>query len=235
VKGAFMKRIKREFYDPQGAADLIGISLSDLWHLIEIGEIGLSIRRNYVDSNIHLGDKITIGDYMAAMHTFDLPRDCAAMIAAKGGASTKEAYLLLAQPKEIKAIDSGTGEEIIFLTNSENIVLDREVEITRDDVVITQFHISKYLNGIAKLDELRTGISEPESKPESTRKTENLLQALTCIAIDAYGYDPKSAKSTAPKDIADALSKLGRTVDPKTIRGWLKDGADLLPRMSHKS
>ncbi len=65
-------------------------------------------------------------------------------------------------------------------------------------------------------------------KPESTRKTENLLRAITAIAIDAYGYDPKSAKSTAPHDITDAISTQGKDFDKKTIRGWLKDGASLL-------
>ncbi|MDZ4150748.1 hypothetical protein [Methylicorpusculum sp.] len=68
------------------------------------------------------------------------------------------------------------------------------------------------------------------SKPESTRKSENLLQALTSVAVDAYGYDPQSAKSTAPQDIADALAKRGKKVDPKTIRTWLKEGNELLPQ-----
>lgn len=65
-------------------------------------------------------------------------------------------------------------------------------------------------------------------KPESTRKTENLLQAFAAIAIDAYGYDPDAAKSTAPADIAKALQQHGKDVDPKTIRTWLKEGKALL-------
>jgi hypothetical protein len=77
-------------------------------------------------------------------------------------------------------------------------------------------------------------VGRPANKPESTRKIDNLLQALTCIAIDAYGHDPKSNKSTAPSDIANALSKLGKNFDQKTIRGWLKEGADLLPPIPRK-
>lgn len=65
-------------------------------------------------------------------------------------------------------------------------------------------------------------------KPESTRKTENLLQAFTAIAIDAYGYDPEAAKSPVPADIARALQQHGKEVDPKTIRIWLKEGKGLL-------
>lgn len=71
-------------------------------------------------------------------------------------------------------------------------------------------------------------------KPESTRKSNNVLQALTAIAIDAYGYNPKAEKSNAPQDIADALTKLGAVGNPKTIRNWLREGAELLPPNPHK-
>lgn len=73
------------------------------------------------------------------------------------------------------------------------------------------------------------GLTEKSNiKPESTRKTENLLQAFTAIATDAYGYDPEAAKSTAPADIARALQHHGKEIDPKTIRTWLKEGKALL-------
>lgn len=71
-------------------------------------------------------------------------------------------------------------------------------------------------------------------KPESTRKSNNVLQAFTAIAIDAYGYNPQAEKSNAPQDIADALTKLGAVGNPKTIRSWLKEGAELLPPNPHK-
>jgi hypothetical protein len=76
-------------------------------------------------------------------------------------------------------------------------------------------------------DEINVGV-EKTAKPESTRKMENLLRVLACIAVDDYGYDPDLSKSTAPQDISNALSKLGQSIDPKTIRGWLKEGASLL-------
>lgn len=86
----------------------------------------------------------------------------------------------------------------------------------------------------AALREFEARLTAPAKKPESTRKTENLIQALTCIAIDAYGYDPQSGKNSAPKDIADAMSVRGFSKDEKTIRSWLKEGADLLPPIPHK-
>jgi hypothetical protein len=103
------------------------------------------------------------------------------------------------------------------------------------------FHQASYLPGDALLVVRTKALREFESqfigqaeKPESTRKTENLLRALTCIAIDDYGYDPLSGKNTAPKDIADALSKQGQSIDPRTIRDWLKEGARLLPSSEKK-
>jgi|GEM_PF-6685424 len=69
---------------------------------------------------------------------------------------------------------------------------------------------------------------EAINKPESTRKTENLLRALTAIAIDEYGYKPESLKSNAPQDIANAMSNQGVIFDAKTIRNWLREGAALL-------
>lgn len=67
------------------------------------------------------------------------------------------------------------------------------------------------------------------NKPESSRKTDNLLRAIAGIAIHAYGYNPQSSKSSAPTEIAEALSDLGHPLDPKTIRGWLNEGCQLLP------
>ncbi|SEN42998.1 hypothetical protein [Nitrosomonas marina] len=68
------------------------------------------------------------------------------------------------------------------------------------------------------------------TKQESTRKTDNLLRAFVAIAIDDYAYNPKDAKSNTPQEIADALSRYGVDFDPKTIRRWLKEGTDLLPK-----
>lgn len=49
-----------------------------------------------------------------------------------------------------------------------------------------------------------------------------------------YGYDPNAAKSPIPKEICDLLSKYGISRDPKTIRNWLKEGAELIPPIEEK-
>ncbi len=80
--------------------------------------------------------------------------------------------------------------------------------------------LSKFINSV--------NMDVAIKKQESTRKTENLLRALTAIAIDDYGYDPRTGKSTAPQDIVDAMNNQGVSFDAKTVRNWLKDGASLL-------
>jgi hypothetical protein len=71
-------------------------------------------------------------------------------------------------------------------------------------------------------------------KPESIRKVDNLLQAIAGIAIYSYKHDVKSANSKIPQDIADDISKSGKTIDVKTVREWIKQGVALLPARPHK-
>ncbi|MEZ0246104.1 MAG: hypothetical protein ACAH09_05650 [Methylophilaceae bacterium] len=65
---------------------------------------------------------------------------------------------------------------------------------------------------------------------ESPRKIDNLLRALVCMAVDVYGYQPDDARSTTPTDIVKAMEKNSVSVTDKTIRGWLKEGVQLLPK-----
>lgn len=125
---------------------------------------------------------------------------------------------------------------VIFIGWSKEINLELPSvlieEVTKISGVDINWH-EQYLELKADYDALVTK-STIAQKPESIRKTNNVLQAFTAIAIDAYGYDPKAEKSTAPQDIANALDRLGAVGNPKTIRNWLKEGAELLPSNAHK-
>ncbi|MEO6118558.1 MAG: hypothetical protein ABIP37_05750 [Methylotenera sp.] len=105
-------------------------------------------------------------------------------------------------------------------------------EVTKIGGTAINWH-EQYLKLKADYDVLAAQPTNTQ-KPESTRKSNNVLQAFTAIAIDAYGYDPKAEKSTAPQDVANALDKLGAVGNAKTIRSWLKEGAELLPSNPHK-
>lgn len=72
--------------------------------------------------------------------------------------------------------------------------------------------------------------SVQKQAPENTQQTENLLQAVACIAMDGYGDKPNDPKRTAPTEISNALKNNGKAIDRKTIKGWIDKGISLLPR-----
>ncbi|HMQ94296.1 MAG TPA: hypothetical protein PKA33_20270 [Amaricoccus sp.] len=62
-----------------------------------------------------------------------------------------------------------------------------------------------------------------------TRERESLLKLVTGMAIKGYGWDPGAGRSGTVGEIAGDLAHLGISLDPDTIRKWLRAGAELLP------
>ena len=50
------------------------------------------------------------------------------------------------------------------------------------------------------------------------------------MAMGGYGYDPSAGRSEQPAQIATDLATAGVPLDVDTVRKWLKQGAELLPR-----
>lgn len=154
------------------------------------------------------------------------------------------------------AFEINGGFEIYVEQGNKLYVLQQllsDLEIIEDgekDQMLRDHAIKNYFNAhhlpsdgilVVRLDALRKLENEIAhssdsgiNSKESTRKSENLLRALTSVAIDAYGYDPNSAKSCVPQDIVNAMSAHGINFDTKTVRNWLKEGADLLPSKTEK-
>ena len=64
----------------------------------------------------------------------------------------------------------------------------------------------------------------------STRERNSLLKLVIGMAVGGYAYDPKRERNEAIKDIANDLDSLGIGMDVKTIRKWLREGVEILPR-----
>lgn len=62
----------------------------------------------------------------------------------------------------------------------------------------------------------------------TTRQRETLLRVLVGIAFEQYGYDPKKARNSAPKQISDDLALHGLSVSDDTIRKYLNEASELL-------
>ena len=74
-----------------------------------------------------------------------------------------------------------------------------------------------------------------EEKPLSTKERNTLLRLVIGVAVHAYGYNPAHRRNTAPGEISEALAELGMSIDPDTVRKYLKEAADtVLPAGSIK-
>lgn len=68
------------------------------------------------------------------------------------------------------------------------------------------------------------------SKGLQNRERASMLKLIIGLAIRGYGYDIDSERSPATKQICDDLDCLGISLDPDTIRKYLKEGRDILPK-----
>ena len=76
----------------------------------------------------------------------------------------------------------------------------------------------------------RTVISDAPLKPLNAKERESLLKMVIAMAVEKFGYDVDAAKSPTTDKIAGAVRKHGMTLDDDTIRKYLQEGRDLLPK-----
>jgi hypothetical protein len=91
---------------------------------------------------------------------------------------------------------------------------------------------------LAQLKEFQaiaTKVTVSPAAPEkglSTRERESLLKLIIGMAMAGYRYDPKVARSDKIGEIANDLVSTGVSLDVDTVRKWLKEAGQLLPRES---
>ena len=83
------------------------------------------------------------------------------------------------------------------------------------------------LNIGLKIKELDS--SKVENKPLHTKERETLLKLVIGMAVGGYGYEPNANRSPTAKEIADDLAIKGISIDPDTVRKWLKEASELWP------
>ncbi len=71
---------------------------------------------------------------------------------------------------------------------------------------------------------------EKGQKSLGNRERDTLLKLIIGMAIKGYRYDPKALKNTSIKEITDDLDSLGISLDADTVRKWIKEAAEILPR-----
>lgn len=83
---------------------------------------------------------------------------------------------------------------------------------------------------IAALKAQIEGLSANLASGLSTRERNTCLKLIIGMAVNGYGYDPTATRSDKPSEVASDLHKLGLSIDPDTVRKWLKEGAELMQR-----
>lgn len=91
----------------------------------------------------------------------------------------------------------------------------------------------------ADVGKLKTTLSELETAPPpnkalGTREKEGYLKLIIGMAIDGYGYDPSEARSPLAGELSGNLQKLGISISDDTVRNYLKQAKELLPRDAPK-
>lgn len=79
------------------------------------------------------------------------------------------------------------------------------------------------------LARLLTSAGSPQSSADkelSTKERETLLKLVIAMAVDGYGHDPAASKSNVPREIVEAVDRLGMSVSDDTVRKYLKLAAD---------
>lgn len=89
------------------------------------------------------------------------------------------------------------------------------------------------VNHLIALKDKRIGELEnlnQTKKPLHSKEKETLLKMIIGMATDGYGFDPAANRSPVPKEISDILAEKDMPLDVDTVRRWLKEAAEILPR-----
>lgn len=73
-------------------------------------------------------------------------------------------------------------------------------------------------------------ITTSNEKVLGTRERETLLKIVIGMAVGGYGYSLERSKSEIPRQISDDLNKIGLSVTDETIRKYLNQALELIPR-----
>jgi hypothetical protein len=83
---------------------------------------------------------------------------------------------------------------------------------------------------LRRVSGLEEQLQQAGSKHLGTRERDSVMKLIIGLAIGGYRYDPTAARNDAIRDICSDLSLSGLPLDPDTVRKWLREAAELLPR-----
>lgn len=112
----------------------------------------------------------------------------------------------------------------------DSLVADRDMQLRLKDDTISEL-VRERDELLAEAERLTTEMKQISSeKPLRTRERDSVLKLIVGMAIRGYSHDPKAARSSTISEIVSDLEELGIPLDADTVRKWIKEGAELLPR-----
>lgn len=75
----------------------------------------------------------------------------------------------------------------------------------------------------------------PKAKPLHTKERATALKLIIGMATCGYKYNSQATRNGATAEIAKDLDSLQLSLDEDTVRKWLKDAAEYLPKISNNS
>ena len=103
-------------------------------------------------------------------------------------------------------------------------------------IFINRPHYESYIKGLPIISSPKSQekvlefTDKQKEKSLGARERETLLKIIIGMAKEQYDYDPNASKNLAAKQISDDLSLHCLSVSDDTIRKWLKQAAEYLPR-----
>jgi hypothetical protein len=93
-------------------------------------------------------------------------------------------------------------------------------------------HLTQSNGALSKqIEDLQSGLpASPAEKSLASRERESLLKLVIGMAIKGYGFDPKAARSSIAREIADDLARVGLPLDEDTVRKYIAEAKAQLRR-----
>ena len=215
-----MIKVLREFYSVDEASIIFDATISDIWHLIELGKLHASFRTTLCGALFDFANtRLRLRDTIQHENTLMILHEDARKLATFGSTLIHSALIYLNEPVEEEGIDLD-GNEFTYFRDIDSIpIRGDKFLLKREHVVITQHSIDRYKKHYSDITVALK--QEPLiSKPLSNIERETLLIIIAALAKEAKVDIVKTSK--AGDLIANMTQLIGAPIGATTIETHLK-------------